>query len=217
MAVIRARTEASHKAKRADRTTYETVRRDTTQFVLDVAADTWVQELRDTETIYLLSHLQAGCTGRHALDLLALHNEMQRYHLEVEGIPKYINILEDAQRQAGRVGQTIANKTLLLFATIEMLTTETFPRAGDDWEERTELDKTWFRWNQAYKKFHAKARIKSQANEGTVKFGAANSAAHQETELTVENKQVVDNGKMKALEGYFDNLAATAVNEKSVL
>ena len=61
---------------------------------------------------------------------------------------------------------------------------------------------------------HAKARIKSQANKGTVKFGAANSATHQETTQTVENKQVVENGGMKALEGYFDNLAASAVNEK---
>ena len=88
--VVRARTEAAHKAKRADRATYETVRRETTQFVLAVVADTWVRELRDTKTIYtevalkdFLSHLQAGCTVRHALNLLALHNEMQRYHLEV--------------------------------------------------------------------------------------------------------------------------------------
>ena len=108
-AVIRARLEAAHKARRADRATFDTVRRDTTQFVLVVVADTWVRELRDPNTIYtevdprdLFAHLQAGCTGRHALDLLALHNEMQRYHLEFEGIPEYINMLEESQRQAGR-------------------------------------------------------------------------------------------------------------------
>ena len=39
-----------------------------------------------------------GCTSRHALNLLALHNEIQCYHLEVKGIPEYINMLEDAQR-----------------------------------------------------------------------------------------------------------------------
>ena len=107
----------ARKAKRTDRATYETAQQETTHFVFAVVADTWVQELQDTETIYtevaskdLLSHLQAGCTGRHALDLLELHNEMQRYHLEVEGIPEYINILEDAQRQAVQAGQTIANK-----------------------------------------------------------------------------------------------------------
>ena len=50
-----------------------------------------------------------------------------------------------------------------------------------------------------------------------MKFGAANYAAYQETTQNVENKQGVDDGGMQALEGYFDNLAAAAVNEKSVL
>ena len=97
---------------------------------------------------------------------------MQRYHLEVEGIPNYINMLEDAQRQAGRSGQTIADKTLLLFFTTAMLTTERFPRANDDWEERAEWDKTWTQCKLAYKKAHAQARKKSQDNEVTAKFGA---------------------------------------------
>ena len=39
-AVVRARSKAAHKAKRADRVTYETARRETTQFVLAVVADT---------------------------------------------------------------------------------------------------------------------------------------------------------------------------------
>ena len=92
--------------------------------MLAVVGDTWVRELRDPDTIYtevtsqdLSSHLQAGCTVRHALDILALHNEMQRYYLEVEGIPKYINMLKDAQRQAGRAGRTITENTLLLLAS----------------------------------------------------------------------------------------------------
>ena len=102
-AVICARTEATHKAKCDDHGTYETARRETAQFILAIIEDTWVRELRDTATFYtdvspkaLLTHLQVGCTGLHALDLLALHNEMQRYHLELEGIPEYINILRDA-------------------------------------------------------------------------------------------------------------------------
>ena len=139
-AVVRARLEAAHKARRADRATYDTAQRETSQFVLAVFADTWVQEIRDPETIYtevdprdLLAHLQAGYTGRHDLDLLALHNEMQRYHLEVEGIPEYINMLEDAQRQAGRAGRAISDDTLLLFASTAMLTSEGFPWANDAW------------------------------------------------------------------------------------
>ena len=50
--VVRARTEAAHKANRTDCATYETARQETTQFVLAVVADTWVRDLRGTETFY---------------------------------------------------------------------------------------------------------------------------------------------------------------------
>ena len=80
-AVVCARTEAVHKAKRTDCATYKTAQQETAQFIRTVVADTWIQELWDTETIYteveptyLLSHLQVGCTGRHTLDLLVMHN-----------------------------------------------------------------------------------------------------------------------------------------------
>ena len=66
----------------------------------------------------------------------------------------------------------------------------------------------------AYKKAHAQARIKTQANDGTAKFGAANSAARQETTRTTVDIQIeVEDGGIKALEGYFHNLAVAAVNE----
>ena len=80
-AVDRAITEAAHKSKRVYRATYKTVQRETAQFILAIVKDTWVRELRDTENLYinatskvLLAHMQVGCTVRHALDLLALHN-----------------------------------------------------------------------------------------------------------------------------------------------
>ena len=95
-------------------------------------------------------------------------------------------MLKDAQRQAGQAGRTIDDETLLLFATTAMLTTEIFPRANYDWEERVERDKTWLQWKLDYNKAYTKASIKAQSNEGIVKFGAVNSAAHQETALTVE-------------------------------
>ena len=98
-----------------------------------------------------------------------------------------------------------------------MLTTEQFPRANDDWGERVERDKTWMQWKLAYKKAHAQAIIKAQANEVTTKFGAANSTARQETRSTVNNQLEVEYGGIKVLEGYFGNLAAAAINEKYVL
>ena len=105
---------------------------------------------------------------------------MQCYYLEVKGIPKYINMLEEAQRQAVQTGRMIADETLLFFASTSMITSERFPRANDDWEERTERYKTWPQWKSAYKRAHVKAIVKAQANDGSVKFGAANSAARLE-------------------------------------
>ena len=99
---------------------------------------------------------------------------MQHYHIEVKGIPEYINMLEDAQRQAGRAGRTIADETLLLFASTAMLMSERFLRANDDWEERAERDKTWSKWKTTYKRAHTKARVKGQANDGSIKFGRQN-------------------------------------------
>ena len=52
---------------------------------------------------------------------------MKRYHLEVEGIPEYINMLKESQQQSGRAGRTIADENLLLFASTSMLTSKRFP------------------------------------------------------------------------------------------
>ena len=65
--VVSARSEAAHKSKRADCATYATAVREMTQFVLTVVANTWVRELRDSDSLYtevypkdLFAHLQAG-------------------------------------------------------------------------------------------------------------------------------------------------------------
>ena len=119
------------------------------QFILTNVEDMWAREVQYNETLYtnvapkaLLTHLQAGCIYRHALDLLALHNEIQPYHLEVEGIPDYTNMLKDAQKQAGRSGRTITDKTLLLFAITAMLTTEGYPQTNTDWEDQANDQET---------------------------------------------------------------------------
>ena len=82
MSFVRAILEVAHKAKHADCTIFESARRETTQFVLAIVTDTWVREIRDTDSLYtevgpeeLFVHLQAVCTVRHALKLLALHNK----------------------------------------------------------------------------------------------------------------------------------------------
>ena len=52
--------------------------------ILHAVNKTWVLELKDEETLFtqvtlrqLLDHLQSICGGLHAIDVLALQNEMQ--------------------------------------------------------------------------------------------------------------------------------------------
>ena len=51
-----------------------------------------------------------------------------------------------------------------------MLTSERFPRANDDWEDRAKSDKTWASWKLAYTQAHAKARVKAQVTNGSIKI-----------------------------------------------
>ena len=59
--------------------------------------------------------------------------------------------------------------------------------------------------------------MKAQATEGSDKFGATNAAKTVLTTSTVEINNCSDKMGMKDLEGYFYNLAAAAINKKSVL
>ena len=77
--------------------------------------------------------------------------------------------------------------------------------------------KTWSNWKTSYKRAHNKARVKSQAAEGLDKFGAANAAKRVLNTSEVETKKSGGKVGMKAVKWYFDNLAATTINEKSVL
>ena len=129
-------------------------------------------------------------------------------------------MLEDAQKQVRRAGCTISDKTLLIFVSTAMLTMEQFLRTNNNWEDRAKPNKTWAESKVAYKKAHAKAQVKVQANEGSVKLGAANADSRVETNNTtkkVETNHSVDKGGIKSLEGYFDNLAVAAVDKKMVL
>ena len=64
---------------------------------------------------------------------------------------------------------------------------------------------------------HSKTRVKAQATKRSNKFGAANAANRVIKVSKVGMDNVRNKVGMKALEGFFDNLAAAKINEKSVL
>ena len=105
--VVRAKSEAMWKAAISDKRLYDVAERETRRFILAKVEDTLVRELKNARTYYtkvhakdLIDHLQISCLGTHAIDALSLQIDMRKYHQQSDGIPEYINMLEDAQRMA---------------------------------------------------------------------------------------------------------------------
>ena len=94
--------------KKVDYDMYVSACRETSKFILAIVEDTWIRDLRDPDIFYaavlprdLLDHLQLLWGGLRALNVLALQNDMQRFHLDAKSMPKYINALEDARNSPG--------------------------------------------------------------------------------------------------------------------
>ena len=110
--------------------------------ILHAVDKTWVLKLKDKENLFiqvtlrqLLDHLQSIYDGLHAIEVLALQNEMQEYLMNSEGILKYINTLEAAQKKSKRRtgNKPTTDATLLLIATNAILKTGAHPQTTDKW------------------------------------------------------------------------------------
>ena len=73
---------------------------------MTVVADTYIRELKSPKFFYtkvkpkaLLTHLQSMYGGLHTLDIIALQEEMHNAHKDSDGIPEYINTLEDGRNK----------------------------------------------------------------------------------------------------------------------
>ena len=73
-------------------------------------------------------------------------------------------------------------------------------------------DHTWANWKILYRTAAKKAATKSKATGGKDLFGSANAAT-----VSTEKSEDMNPHMGANLEGYFDNLAAAAMNEKQVL
>ncbi len=60
-----------------------------------------------------------------------------------DGIPQYINMLEDAQKKARRAGMPIANVELVMMASAAILAAQHFLHEVNDWEGLPSTSRTW--------------------------------------------------------------------------
>ena len=103
--------------------------------------------------------------------MLALKNEIQHYHLDMEVIPKYINTIEDSHNKSKRAGNPITTATLLLIGTNAMLFTDRLPRAEKIWEDLRKDKKDWFAWKICTRQLTRRPRSISRPLEDNTNLG----------------------------------------------
>ena len=111
--------------------------------------------------------------------MLKMKNKMQLYHLDMEGIPEYINAIEDNQKKSKRAGNTIADSTLLLISTNSMLSTEHLPHANKIWEDLRKDKNYWYARKTLYNSDYQKAKVNKKAVVVQDQFGISHGAYKQ--------------------------------------
>jgi hypothetical protein len=226
--------EASWAARIQDYEAYKAAKAGVKAFIEAVVKDTWIRSLRDPETFYsnitalaLLNHLRDRPGGLHALDMVSLTIQMSQYYKGTPIIPKYIQLLEDAQRKAARAGLFVTNQTLTILASTALLATDTFPRTTILWEELAPTDKTWPAWKAAYLEAHKPRANRLRATGGADNLGRANQATFGVVDSGASGFYYNNNAPgaqanqatsfLGPINNALDNLASAATNDKAVL
>jgi hypothetical protein len=98
--------ESAHQAKLDDYASFEAAKRGAAKFLCEVVDEVWYNNLKDSDTFYtkvttreIIAFLDANSGGLHAIDMISLHTNMHNYYTQADGIPQYINMLEDVQKR----------------------------------------------------------------------------------------------------------------------
>jgi len=125
--------------------------------------------------------------------------------VQVDGIPQFIVMMEDAQKKVKRAGMPIADVELVMMASAAVLAAQHFPCEVDDWEGLPAINRTWRAWKVAFHLAHLKHQRQLQAAGGGEQLHGANSVLPAPA-VTIDR-----------LGTALDNLALAATNDTTVL
>ncbi len=172
----------------------------------------WYNDLKDADTFYtkvtaheIIAFLNANSGGLHAINMISLCTNMHNYYTQADGIPQYINMLEDAQKKATRAGMPIADVELVMMASAAILAAQHFPHKVNDWEGLPSASCTWMAWKTALRLVHVKRQQQILALGGGEPLGRAHSVIPAAAPA------------IGHLETALNNLALAATNDTVVL
>jgi hypothetical protein len=116
--------------------------------------------------INIMALLDANSGGLHAIDMIFLRTNMMQYYVQVVGIPQFIVMMENAQKNAKRAGMPIADVKLVMMASAAVFASQHFEHEVDDWQGLLAVDCTWRAWKVASRLAHLKCQHRLQASGG---------------------------------------------------
>jgi hypothetical protein len=165
--------ESAHCARLDDYASYEAAKRGATKFLCKVVDKVWYNDLKNADTLYtkvlalkIMAFLGANSGGLHAVDMITLHTNMHGYYMQVDSIPQYIIMLEEAQKKAKRAGVPIVDIKLVMMASAAVLVVQHFPRKVDNWEGLPANSRSWAAWKMAFLLAHLKHQHQILASGG---------------------------------------------------
>ena len=150
--------------------------------MIDVFKNTWIHKLCHDKNIYayvttkaLMDHLQLHCIGLQALNVVDLTSNILTNYVDAEGVPKYINMLEDAQKKDQYAQLPAPNATLMAIYPECILQAQAFIPEMKEWENNLPENKTWSLCKSTFIKAHEGLQRQIQACGGADQFGSANA------------------------------------------
>jgi hypothetical protein len=202
----------AHKARLDNYASYKAAEHGAAKFLQETVNEVWFKDLKDANSFYtkvsaleIISFLDANSGGLHAIDMISLCTNMHQYYIQADGIPQYINMLEDAQKNAKRAGMPIPDIKLVMMALEAVLAAQHFLREVDDWEGLPSSARTWSGWKMAFRLAHVKRQCQILALGGGEPLGGAHGVLPASAPA------------IGLLESALNNLALAALNDTAVL
>jgi hypothetical protein len=122
-----------------------------------------------------MAHLDTNSGGLHAIDMISLHLNMTQYYVQMDGIPQFIVMMEDAQKKAKWAGMPIADVKLVIMALAAVLVVQHFPQEVNDWKGLTAIDHMWRAWKVTFHLAHLKCQRQLQVSVVGGPLGSAHA------------------------------------------
>ncbi len=126
--------EAAPKSRLYDYTSNEVAKRGVSKFLRKAANEIWYSNLKNANTFYtkvmainIMSLLLDANRGwLHALDVILLCKDMMQHYVQVDGIPQFIVMIENAKKKAKQAGMPITDVELVMMASAAVLAAQHF-------------------------------------------------------------------------------------------